>query len=405
MALSIFYIGYVIGEVPSNMMLRKFGPRKWIPIVIFLWGTIMMAMAAVKSAAGLYASRFFLGLAEAGYAPAPVFVISLWYIRSEQAIRIGLFFSAATVAGAFGGLLAYAITRMEGILGLTGWQWIFIIEGFLTIIASVVAYFRLPDLPSKATFLTPDEKQLALQRLEFDSGHVQDTTFSRKQFYSAFVDWRVYFFMAIGLLHHVSFAALGLFIPSIVRGFGYDAVTTQIMTVPIYAIACLFTLTAAFSADRNKERGLHIVAASFFSAIGYLILILTRHSLTAARYTGLVICTSGMYAFIPCFLSWPAANIAGATKRGVAIALVISISHIGSITGGQLYRSDDAPLYKRGHIVSASTMVLVGLLALILRSILKRENKRRERLSPQEYMVECDKVDQAEDHPGFRFYT
>ncbi|KAF9932844.1 hypothetical protein FBU30_007175 [Linnemannia zychae] len=106
-ALSIFYVGYVIGEIPSNIALKRFGPRYWIPSVMFIWGTVMISMAAVKSATGLYIARFFLGLGESGYAPGPVYVISMWYARNEQAIRVGLFFSASTVAGAFGGLLAY----------------------------------------------------------------------------------------------------------------------------------------------------------------------------------------------------------------------------------------------------------------------------------------------------------
>jgi len=147
--------------------------------------------------------------------------------------------------------------------------------------------------------------------------------------------------MFIGFVHSVPFAALGIFIPSIVKGFGFDQVTTQIMTVPVYAVACFFTLLSAYSSDKNKERGFHGAIPTFLAALGYLLLILTRNSSTAARYISLMICTSGIYSFVPIMLSWPAVNIGGHTKRGVAIALIISVSQIGSAVGGQLYRNDD----------------------------------------------------------------
>lgn len=111
---------YVIFEIPSNILLKKIGPRIWITIVMLSWGTIMMAMAAVKNATGLLVARFFLGLTESGLFPGSVYLISLWYTRSEQALRNGLFFSTATMAGAFGGVLAYGIAQMEGVSGLHG---------------------------------------------------------------------------------------------------------------------------------------------------------------------------------------------------------------------------------------------------------------------------------------------
>ncbi|KAG9064148.1 hypothetical protein KI688_003334 [Linnemannia hyalina] len=358
-ALSIFYVGYVIGEVPSNMALKQFGPRLWIPAVMFLWGTVMIAMAAVKTAGALYTARFFLGLAESGYAPGPVYVISMWYARNEQAIRVGLFFSASTVAGAFGGLLAYGMK----------------------------------------------ERDLTIKRLAVEAGPGDESHFSWVQFWAAFKDWKVHMHMLIAFLHGIPFASLGLFIPSIVQGFGYDHITTQIMTVPIYVVACFSVISFTYSSDRKKERGFHLAILSFMATIGYSLLVFTRHSPVGVRYASLMICASGTYGYVPVMLSWSGVNIGGHTKRGVAIALIISIGQVGSVIGGQLYRNDDAPLYVRGHSISAILMALATVSVSGFKFLLTRENRRRDRLTLEEYALESSGADLADKHPSFRFYT
>ncbi|CAO3563423.1 unnamed protein product [Mortierella alpina] len=323
LACSIFYIGYIMGEVPANLALKKLGPRTWIPIVMVAWGTVSMCMAALTNGAGLLVARFFLGLAESGYAPGPVYIISLWYRRCEHALRVGIFFSAATIAGAFGGLLAYGIALMHGAGGLRAWQWIFIIEGIPTIICSIIAYIFLPDFPETSTFLTPDEKELNIKRLRIDAGPATDNTFSRSQVWAAFKDWKVIAHMWIGMLHAVSFASLGLFVPSITLGFGFD---------------------------------------------------------------------------------WPSSNIGGHTKKAVAIALVISVAQIGSIVGGQLYREYDAPFYVRSHTICAGLLLANVFNILGLKYLLRRENRRREQLTPEDYEKECRESDATDKHPDFRYF-
>ncbi|KAG0310546.1 hypothetical protein BGZ99_000306 [Dissophora globulifera] len=404
LALSIFFAGYVLGEIPANLMLKKIGPRRWVPMVMFCWGVVSMCMSAVNDGTGLIVARFFLGLAESGYAPGPVYIISLWYRRCEQALRIGIFFSAATVAGAFGGLLSYGIARLNGLGGLHAWQWIFILEGLPTILCCFLAFAVLPDFPETSTFLAEDEKALCVQRLRIDAGSATDTGFSRSQVWAAFRDPKVYGHIVLGSLHSVAFTSLGLFVPSITLSFGFDPVTTQIMTAPVYACACICTLFFAISSDRFSERGYHAALATSLAAIGYILLIVTRYSSLAARYVSLIICTSGVYSFVPIALSWPSSNIGGHTKKGVAIAAIISISQVGGFAGGQLYREDDAPLYVRGHTISACLLVVDTLLILGFKFLLRRENRRRDRLSPEEYDRECRQSDKTDTNPDFRYF-
>ncbi|KAG9324801.1 hypothetical protein KVV02_004674 [Mortierella alpina] len=218
MAGSIFYIGYILGDIPANLALKRVGPKIWLTLVMFIWGGVSMCMAAVTNGAGLLATRFFLGLTESWFAPTPVFV-GYQVVSMAKAV---IFFSMATVAGAFGGLLNYGISNLQGAGGLHAWQWTFVLEGLFTVACCVIVYLILPDFPETSTFLSPTEKHLNIKRLKFDAGPATSTAFSWPQFWAAFKDWKVYMIMFNSFLHSVAFTAIGLFLPSITRGFGYE---------------------------------------------------------------------------------------------------------------------------------------------------------------------------------------
>ncbi|KAK9761586.1 hypothetical protein K7432_013417 [Basidiobolus ranarum] len=422
-SLSIFFVGYVIFEVPSNIILKQIGPSRWIPIVMLSWAIVMMCMAAVNNASGLLACRFFLGLTEAGLFPGVIFYLSLWYTRQEQALRIALFFSAATIAGAFGGVLAYGIIQMDGLLKLTGWQWIFIIEGLPTLVLAAVSYFYLPDFPERASFLNEEERMYVMDRLKHDAGAASETHFSWKQCKDAFIDWKVYFHMIISISATIPLYSLSLFFPTIIGGMGFTNLTAQLMSAPPYAVACIFTILISFNADRKRERGLHIAALLFVGMIGYMLLILLKDQGATALYISAVITTIGVFANIPIMVSWHTNNIGGHTKRGIASALIIAFSNIGGGLGGQvqvypsepnlilyshisqIYRVDDAPYYTRGHTICMLCMGLGCISTLLFKWLLIRENRRREELTPAQYNEECSQVEPADWHPDFRYIS
>ncbi|KAG0052483.1 hypothetical protein BGZ83_002513 [Gryganskiella cystojenkinii] len=405
-ALSIFFVGYVIFEIPSNILLKKIGPRRWITIVMLAWGVIMMAMAAVKDYKGLLAARFFLGLTESGLFPGSVYLISLWYTRGEQALRNGLFFSTATMAGAFGGVLAYGIAQMEGVQGLHGWQWIFILEGLPTVLLTVVVYLYLPDFPSTAPFLSQEEKDLAVRRLVIDAGPATETAFSWKQFRAVFTDWKVYMHMITYILNATPLYSLSLFLPSIVQGFKFSPLTTQAMSSPAYVIACIFTIACSFSSDRFRERGYHYAFPTAIGCLGYILLIVTKDSHVVNRYVSLTVTAIGVFSSVPPMLSWFTTNIGGHTKRGVATAAIISFGNIGGAIGGQIYRAEDALHgYTRGHTICACMMAVSCILILGMKFGLIRENKRRDNLTPEEFAKEAEGEELCDQHPSFRYFS
>ncbi|RUS17451.1 major facilitator superfamily domain-containing protein [Endogone sp. FLAS-F59071] len=424
---------HVLFEVPSNILLKITGPHRWIPIVMIAWGTIMMAMSSVKNANGLLAARFFLGVTEAGLFPGTVYYLSLWYTRKEQALRNALFFSAATLAGAFGGVLAYGILLMSGLQGLKGWQWIFILEGLPTVLLAFIAYFYLPDFPETAFWLTDSERSLLNRRLAQDAGVAKETSFSWKQFFDAFRDWKVYLHMAIYICVATPLYSLSLFLPTIINNLGFTSLTAQLMTAPPYAggfyiifflhlkhflfltfsqthahthqtVGCFFTIALAITGDYFRERGLHMAVPAFVAMIGYILLIVLPASNPKALYGATIITVTGVFSNVPAMLCWFTNNIGGHTKRGVATAAIISFGNIGGAIGGQIYRANDVG-FVHGHTICACLFAVSIVFILLMKFLLIRENKRRDNLTPEQFAKEANGEELADWHPAFRYIS
>lgn len=165
-ALAIFFVPYIIFEIPSNILMKKLTPHVWLSLCILSFGIIMMAQGFVRNYSGLLATRFLLGFFEAGIFPGSFYLISFWYKREESQQRFTLYFCSVIFASAFGGLLASAIAQMDGIRGLSNWRWIFILEGILTSMVGVASFFLVSDFPSEAKWLSEKEKQIVLERTD-----------------------------------------------------------------------------------------------------------------------------------------------------------------------------------------------------------------------------------------------
>ncbi|CDH55530.1 mfs general substrate transporter [Lichtheimia corymbifera JMRC:FSU:9682] len=402
-AVSIFFISYVIADVPSNLMLKFIGPRRWIAAIMITWGTITAAMAAVKNGSGLLAARFFLGLAEAGLYPAVVYLLSVWYPRKVQGLRTALATSSASnLAGAFGGVLAYGIMHMDGLQGLHGWQWIFIIEAIPTLVIAICVYFLLPDYPETCKFLTPDEQEKVTKLIEHDSPS-REKHFSWKQVRMAFTDWKMYAFGSIYLLSATCMYAYAMFLPTIVVGMGYSSLSAQLMSAPPYGVGFVLTVITAYTSDKFLERGFHLTAISLVGMIGYILLATLGEDVpVVGHYIAAIIVGCGIFP-LSINTAWMNNNQGGRTKRAVVIAVFTMMANLGGVIGGQLYRADDAPRYIRGHTICAVFMGVTCLLILGTKWGLYRENKRRDAMTHEEYMAACQGTDLCDNHPDYRY--
>ena len=165
--LTVFFFTYAAFEVPSNLLLKKLRPSRWLPTIMVAWGVVMTLMGIVQNYHGLLAARIFLGVTEAGLFPGVAYYLTMWYTRDEMQLRQAMFFSAASIAGAFSGLLAFGIAKMDGVGGYEGWRWIFLLEGMLTVVVAVGAFFILHDFPETAGFLTEEERAFVVFRLKY----------------------------------------------------------------------------------------------------------------------------------------------------------------------------------------------------------------------------------------------
>lgn len=252
--LTIYFVGYVLAELPCNWVLKLTSPPLWLPTLTLLWGIVSVCMGLVHNQAGMFAVRFLcvscrclfevytdrcsvlhpsLGITEAGLFPGTVYVFSRFYKRAERTTRVAFFFSAASASGAFGGVLAYGLTRMDGIGGKRGWQWLFIIEGLLTIVVSVPAYWIVPNYPHLSSRFTDREKQIIEARLRTDSDALDTEGFSWSEVWRALTTLQVYGYCF--LFHGFSFGlyTLSLFLPSIIQQLGYKSWQAQLLTVPV----------------------------------------------------------------------------------------------------------------------------------------------------------------------------
>ncbi|KAH6909283.1 high-affinity nicotinic acid transporter [Coprinopsis sp. MPI-PUGE-AT-0042] len=376
-ALAIFFPFYVAAEIPSNIMMKRTSPSLWLCIIMLAWGLTMTLMGLVKNFAGLLAARAVLGLCEGGLFPGVTWYITLWYRRHECGFRMAIFFSAATLAGAFGGLLARGISEMRDIGGLSGWAWIFILEGIVTIIVAFFAKKVIHDSPETATFLTEEERKEVVLRLKLDRTSLADE-YSKKYVMDAFKDWKIWVHMVITIGIYTPLYSISLFLPTIVRNMGYTDADSQLISVPPYVVGCLFTIGGGALADRMKRRGWFMIGFNITAIIGFVMLISTDNP--GVQYAGTFFAVSGIYPNVPMGVAWNGNNIGGATKRAVGIAMHVGFGNLGGVIAGFAYRSTDAPRYFSGHGLLIATITMSTILCFFMHFYLVRENARRDRL-------------------------
>ncbi|KIK98464.1 hypothetical protein PAXRUDRAFT_31147 [Paxillus rubicundulus Ve08.2h10] len=400
-AAAVFFILYSLAEVPSNIALKLFRPSRWIPSIMVVWGLIMTLMCLVNTYQGLVAARIFLGLAEAGLFPGVTYYISLWYPRAERSMRIAIFFSAATVAGAFGGVLAYFIEKMEGIGGLHGWQWIFCLEGIATVLVAFVAFFFMYDYPETASFLTEIERSYVIDLLREDSNSLA-THYDFQFVLQAFKDYKTYVQIGIYMGLLIPIYAIALFTPTIINELGFSAANAQLLSVPPFVAGCIFTILVGIYSDKHKLRGPYVIGGAFVSLLGYIVLY--TQSSPGASYVGTIIAAAGVFPTIAVDLAWAGSNAGGDLKRGVVIAMVIGLGNLGGICSSFIYI--DPPRFHVGHGTIMGWLTLSILLSFFAMWDYNRINKQKEELC-LEHGITGDRRDEFRDmgdeSPLFRY--
>ncbi|KAK5137597.1 hypothetical protein LTR08_007892 [Meristemomyces frigidus] len=289
--------------------------------------------------------------------PGVNYYLSCWYKRSELGIRAAIFFSAAALAGSFGGLLAAGIAKMNGVGGKPGWAWIFILEGLLTILIGIASYWLVHDFPDDAKFLSVADRQRVMRRLKADSqSSAEHEDFKMAYFWASVKDWKTWAFATIYMGCDGALYAFALFLPTIIAELGYSSTTANLLSVPPYAAAAALTVFIGWLADRTQQRGWCNVGVSLLGIAGFSMLL--GSSSPACKYVGTFFGALGIYPCVANTITWAANNTEGVYKRGVTIGFVIGWGNLNGVMSSNVYRAQDKPNYRPGHAVVLAYMVI-----------------------------------------------
>lgn len=406
--LSVFYISYILFEIPSNIACKVIGPGYFIPAVSLGFGVVSLCTAYCNNAATLSAVRFLLGMFEAGMMPGIAYYLSRWYRRSELAFRLSLYIVMAPLAGAFGGLLASGILKRTSFAGVHTWRMIFLLEGIITICLSVISFFTLTDRPATAKWLTQEEKDLAIARVKserlattelldrIDVPKILRGIFSPVTLSTAF----------IFLLNNVTVQGLAFFAPTIVKSI-YPKETViyqQLRTVPPYIVGAFFTVLFPLLSWRFDRRNIFFIMSAPLVMIGYIMFLTSTDP--QVRYGATFLIASGAFSFGALCNAQVAANVVSDTARSTAISTNVMFGNIGGLISTWSFLPFDAPNYKIGNGLNLGTSTGMLLISTGLLFWMIWNNKKRAKVNVDEKLAGMS-LKQIQDldwkHPGFRW--
>ncbi|WP_321790494.1 MFS transporter [Burkholderia pyrrocinia] len=357
----IFFFGYFLFEVPSNIILHKVGARVWIARIMATWGVISILTMFVTTPTMFYVMRFLLGLAEAGFFPGVILYLTYWYPAHRRGRMTTFFMTAVALSGVIGGPLSgFILKAFNGVSGWHGWQWLFLLEGIPSVLVGVLVFFKLDERIAKAKWLTDDEKALLARNVDAEEATKEDLPLGAVM--SSPRVWLmalIYFSFVMGLY------GVGFWLPTIIKTTGVtDTFMIGLLSAIPYAAAVVAMILIARSADKRRERRWHLAIPAAIGAIGLVLSVIWAHQ-TALAMLGLTLATIGILTTLPLFWSLPTAFLGG-TAAAAGIAMINSIGNLAGFLSpymmGWLKQATGAN--DAGMVVLAGFLVLGGLLAL-----------------------------------------
>ncbi|RGP65252.1 hypothetical protein FSPOR_7386 [Fusarium sporotrichioides] len=388
--LSIFFVPYVLLEVPSNILLKKFKrPSVYLGILCVCWGIVMTCTGLVQNFGGLMATRVLLGVFEAGFFPGAIYLCSYWYMPKDLSTRISYFYCASALSGAFSGLLAAGIAEMDGVAGLEGWRWIFLLEGMVTVLLGVACFFFLIDTPALSSrWLSPEEiKFLELSMFIKQGGGFQEETAVRwKDIKMVLTNWRVYVQAYFLLCQSALSYGTKFTLPSITKAMGFSNTNAQLTSAPPYVAAAISAICFAKVSDRFFWRMPFVAIPMIIVTVAYSVIISLKGELESKKgvaYFAVVLAVVGIYPIQAAAASWNANNIAPSSRRAIGIALMNCVGNVGGIVGSFMYLESEKPKYYTGFGLSLAFGATGLMVALFLEWSYKMANARKAKIAEE----------------------
>ncbi|KAH8681809.1 major facilitator superfamily domain-containing protein [Xylariales sp. PMI_506] len=366
-------VGIVLLEIPSNLVLHRFGPTLWIGGQIIAWGLVATFQAFQHGLGAFLSTRLLLGLCEAGFIPASLFTLSRWYKHSEISKRFSIFFLGNLLGLCFSSLIAFGVLRMRGVAGLTGWQWMFILEGIVSVLVGITFLLAFPTSVSKptsllgVTYFSERESQILYQRVIRDdpAKATYRNYITRQELIDTFKNWRIFPHFAMTICALAPIQAIGSYAPTLIASFGFGTLDSNALASVGYWCLLVVIQFIGWGADRTRLRGPWVLATV---VLGLVFNIADRAVIDSGnknlRFGLLVASVAVSWAWHPVNGSWLSLNAKSQGERSITMAIHIMSANLSGIIGGQIFRSDDAPLYHRGWTVIVILSSLATFFAL-----------------------------------------
>ena len=358
----IFFVGYILFEIPSNLALQRFGARIWIARIMISWGLIATAMALVSGETSFYVMRFLLGVAEAGFFPGIILYLTYWFPARERARIVALFMAATPLATMVGGPVSGALLEFNGLFGLKGWQWLFIVEGLPAVVLGVIALRVLDNRPEEASWLSKGERQALSQVLAAEAEAARTTGYA--ELGQALTRPRV---LALGLLYFcivIGFYGISFWMPQVIQTYGLNPLEIGFLTaIPYFFAAIAMVLWGAHS-DRTGERIWHVALPLFLAGAAFAWSAATLP--LALILVALTLATIGTYAAIGTFWSLPTSILTG-TGAAAGLALINSMGNTGGLVGPPIIGAikQETGSFTAALLFLAGALVIGALIALL----------------------------------------
>jgi ACS family tartrate transporter-like MFS transporter len=359
----IFFVSYTLFEVPSNVVLARIGARLWIARIMVTWGLVSSGMMLVQGPTSFYVMRFLLGAAEAGFFPGVIFYLTQWFPARERARTIAAFMTASLTAGIVGGPVSGALLSMDGVGGLAGWQWLFLLEGLPAIALGIVVLFYMTERPEDARWLSDDERSALIETLRRDG---TDNPANTTTVGGALVNGRIWLLAVVYFTIPIALYAFGFWLPQIIRASsnGSDFQVGLLAAIPYLVGACGMVVAARHS-DRTGERRWHIAGAALVGGIAFIVSAFVQT--LAVSLVTLSLAMLGLASMFGPFWAFATSRLGG-VGAAAAIALINSIGNTGGFVGPYVigYIRDRTHSFTGGLVFVGVVLAVMPLLVLAL---------------------------------------
>lgn len=380
LALLVFFITYFLFELPSTLTLRWISPRLQLNVLAVSWGAVMVGMGFAHDWRVIVVCRLLIGALEAGFLPGCMYLLSCWYQRYEVQKRMAFWYVINLFVSAFGNILAFAIVKLNNAHGIAGWRWIFIIEGAATIGIGIIGYFIVLNFPDailasgKKAFLTQNELEIVLDRVERDRGDSLPDKLTAAKFWRHIGTWQLWVYGFMFLCCSAPIYAFAYFIQTILKTMGYTTAVVFLLCAPPYLFSMFWTIFIAWAADKTRLRMPYMALNSAITLTG--LLLTAYHHNNGVRYFGIFLGVSGCNGNLPTIIAFQSNNVRSDSRRSVGSGVQFAFAAIGGIYASTTFMQKEAPSYRTGVWCAVATQFLLLVLCSVMTLHFKRVNKK-----------------------------